>query len=95
MTRYAVDKVLWKAAKDPEFGSAFFQDPATSVQGFELDPAEHTALVEQDIRALFQLGAHPFLLYSFAVTKNEGWSNEFMHDYVAKLEGLTLGDIET
>lgn len=95
MTRYAVDKVLWKAAKDPEFGAAFFADPETNVEGFELDPAERVALVDQDIRALFELGAHPFLIYSFAITKNNGWSNAFMHDYVAKLEGLTLGDIET
>ncbi|MGH1415841.1 MAG: hypothetical protein ACRBB0_20310 [Pelagimonas sp.] len=95
MTRYAVDKVLWKVAKDPEFGVAYFKDPAASIEGFELDKIEHDALVEQNIRSLFELGAHPFLLYSYAITQNGGWNPQLMQDYVAKLKGLTLGDIET
>lgn len=95
MTRYAVDKVLWKVAKDPEFGATYFENPAASIEGFELDKLEQDALVGQSIRALFELGAHPFLLYSYAITKNGGWSPQFMQDYVAQLEGLTLGDIET
>ncbi len=95
MTRYAVDKVLWKVAKDPDFGAAFFEDSAASIQGYELDTAEYDALIGQNIRAMFQLGAHPFLLYSFAIARNGGWSAEFMREYVDDLKGLTLGDIET
>jgi len=95
MTRYAVDKVLWKVAKDREYGAAYFANPARSLEGFELETAEYDALLGQNIRALFEVGAHPFLLYSYAIAKNKGWSFEFMQDYVAELEGLTLGDIET
>jgi hypothetical protein len=95
MTRYAVDKVLWKVAKDPEFGAAYFTDPAGSIEGFELETPEYDALQAQNIRALFEVGAHPFLLYSYAIAKNKGWSLQFMQDYVAELDGLTLGDIET
>jgi protocatechuate 4,5-dioxygenase alpha chain len=95
MTRYALDKVLWNYAREPQFKAAFDADPAAAVAGRELSEAECSALSARDLRAIFQLGAHPFLLYSFAIASNGGWSMEMMKDYVAKLEGLELRDIET
>lgn len=95
MTRYALDKVLWNYAREPRFKAAFDVDPVTAIAGRELAEAERVALAARDLRAIFQLGAHPFLLYSFAIASNGGWSIEMMKDYVAKLEGLELGDIET
>lgn len=95
MTRYALDKVLWNYAREPGFKAAFDADPATAVASRELSDAERSALSARDLRAIFTLGAHPFLLYSFAIAANGGWSMEMMKDYVAKLEGLELGDIET
>ena len=95
MTRYALDKVLWEYGRDPAFKAGFDADPASAIAGRELGPAERAALVAKDIRAVFSLGAHPFLVYSFAIAHNGGWSVEFMHDYVDKLKGLELGDIET
>lgn len=95
MTRYALDKALWNYARDGQFKAAFDADPAGSLAGRELSDAERAALVARDTRAIFQLGAHPFLLYSFAIATNGGWSMEMMKDYVARLEGLGLGDIET
>ena len=53
------------------------------------------ALVAGDQRAIFTQGAHLFLLYSFAIARAGGWSFQLMHDYVERLEGLELGDIET
>lgn len=95
MTRYALDKVLWDYAREPGFRAAFDADPAAATAGRELSQAEAAALAARDIRAVFSLGAHPFLVYSFAIAMNGGWSFPFMLDYVAKLDGLVPGDIET
>ena len=95
MTRYALDKVLWTYAREPQFKAAFDADPTATIDGRELSDAERDALTARDARAIFALGAHPFLLYSFAIAANGGWSFDLMKDYVAKLEGLALGDIET
>lgn len=95
MSRYGLDKVLWTYAREAAFKAAFDADPRSAVGGFELTEAERGALVDRDARAIFGLGAHPFLLYSFAIASNGGWSFDMMKDYVAKLEGMRLGDIET
>jgi hypothetical protein len=95
VTRYALDKVLWEYGRDPAFREAFDGDAASAIANRELSENERGALTAKDIRAVFTLGAHPFLVYSFAIALNRGWSVQLMHDYVAKLEGLELGDIET
>jgi hypothetical protein len=95
MTRYALDKVLWNYARETGFRAAFDADPGKAIAGRELSGDEHAALSARDFRAIFVLGAHPFLLYSFAIASNGGWSMEMMKDYVGRLEGLPLGDIET
>lgn len=95
MTRYALDKVLWNYARDPDFQSRFDADPSAALADRELNEAERQALAARDYRAIFGSGAHPFLLYSFAIAANRGWSFELMKDYVARLEGCELGDIET
>lgn len=95
MTRYAIDKVLWMYGRDPAYRSHFDADPLSHVSGEELSEEERSALAGKDIRAIFSLGAHPFLLYSFAIQVNGGWSFQFMLDYVERLKGLELGDIET
>lgn len=95
MTRYALDKVLWTYGRDPTYRGAFDADPATTIAASELDDAERAALAARDLRAIFSLGAHPFLVYSFAIQLNGGWSFQFMLDYVETLKGLELGDIET
>jgi hypothetical protein len=95
MTRYALDKVLWSYAREPAFKAAFDADSEGAMAERELTAPERQALIARDLRAIFTLGAHPFLLYSFAIASNGGWSMEMMKDYVAKLEGLELGNIET
>jgi len=95
MTRYALDKVLWAYAREPDFKARFDADPQAAIAARELAPEERAALTGRDFRAIFSLGAHPFLLYSFAIAANGGWSMEMMKDYVARLEGVEPGDIET
>lgn len=95
MTKYAVDKILWQVAKQPEFSTRFFTNPEATISKYELDDLERNAIISLELRDIFKLGAHPFLLYSFAIAKNKGWSVEFMRQYVNELKGLELGDIET
>jgi protocatechuate 4,5-dioxygenase alpha chain len=95
MTRYAVDKILWTYGRDPQYRTAFNHDAASVIAQDELEDGERSALVAKDLRAIFSLGAHPFLVYSFAIQLNGGWSYQFMLDYVERLKGLELGDIET
>ncbi|HWU61276.1 MAG TPA: hypothetical protein VN112_04565 [Ensifer sp.] len=95
MTRYAVDKILWTYGRDPEYRARFNDDPAQTIAGEELNESERSALAAKDIRAIFTAGAHPFLIYSFAIQMNGGWSYQFMLDYVDRLKGLELGNIET
>ncbi|MQB45940.1 MULTISPECIES: hypothetical protein [Rhizobium] len=95
MSRYELDKALWNYAREPDFKSRFDADAASAVAKRSLSDAERSALTGRDIRAIFELGAHPFLLYSFAIASNGGWSMEMMKEYVARLKGLTPGDIET
>lgn len=95
MTRYALDKFIWSYGRDADFRLAFDRDPDRLLEEAELDASERQALHDRDIRAIFALGAHPFLVYSFAIQLNGGWSYPFMLDYVERLKGLELGDIET
>ena len=95
MTRYAVDKILWTYGRDAEYRARFNENPAAAIAGDELNESERSALVAKDFRAIFSLGAHPFLIYSFAIQLNGGWSFPFMLDYGERLKGLELGDIET
>lgn len=95
MTKYAVNKILWQVAKEPGFGECFFEDPEQTIKDYELNDVERSSIISTDLRNIFQLGAHPFLLYSFAIAKNKGWSVQFMSEYVKELKGLGLGNIET
>lgn len=95
MTRYALDKFIWNFGRDADFRAAFGKDPDHVLDQAELDASERQALRDHDVRAIFTLGAHPFLVYSFAIQLNGSWSHEFMLDYVERLKGLELGDIET
>lgn len=95
MTRYWLDKALWTYARDPAFKSSLDTDAIKALAPYELSPDEHAALASGDIRKIFQLGAHPFLCYSYAIARNGGWSFGLMEDYVRTLKGLTPGDIET
>ena len=48
-----------------------------------------------DVRALFQGGAHPFMIYMSAQRMMGGWSYQFMKDYVARIHDLKMVDIKT
>ncbi|MFJ4840642.1 hypothetical protein [Streptomyces sp. NPDC088746] len=95
MSRYETDKVLWNVYCDPGAAAAFTADPAGFLAGRDLLEGERDALVTRDVRALIVAGAHPFLVYNFALRLAGGFSMPFVMDYVAKLRGLTTGDYTT
>jgi protocatechuate 4,5-dioxygenase alpha chain len=95
MSHYAASRVMWEITRDRDLADRFRTDPATILDGRDLDDDERTALAAQDLRALFERGIHPFVLYHFALRMAGGWSPQFMHDYLAELKGLAVGNLET
>jgi Aromatic-ring-opening dioxygenase LigAB, LigA subunit len=95
MSHYATSRVMWEVTRDRELADRFRTDPAAVLEGRDLDDEERKALAAADIRALFELGVHPFVLYHFALRLAGGVSMAFLQDYVAQLQGLTVGDLET
>ena len=95
MSRYATGRVMWEITRDRELAQRFRADPAAVLDGWDLDDAERGAVAAHDLRALFGLGVHPFVLYHFALRLAGGWSMPFMQDYLAQLKGLTVGNLET
>jgi protocatechuate 4,5-dioxygenase alpha chain len=95
VSRYEVNKVLWQVYRDPATARAFTTGPHTVLDGRDLTADERTALAEHDVRALVAGGAHPFLVYNFALRLEGAFSIPFAVAYVKRLEGLSLGDITT
>lgn len=95
MSKYATHRVLWLTAADGELAQQLREAPDSVLAEHDLSAEERTALATQDVRALFQLGVHPFLLYNFALRMAGGFSIPFMQAYLGQLEGLSLGDLET
>jgi len=95
MSKYALDKVLWQIARDPNLEHSFKTDREGFLAGRDLTAAEHAALIDFDVRAMFEGGAHPFMIYMSAQRMMGGWSFQFMKDYVAKIQGLKMVDIKT
>jgi hypothetical protein len=95
MSHYATGRVMWEITRDRDLAERFRADPAAVLEGRDLDDQERKALAAADIRDLFELGIHPFVLYHFALRLAGGWSPAFMQDYLAQLKGLTVGNLET
>ena len=95
MSRYATSRVMWEVTRDRELADTFRADPAAVLDGRDLTDEERKALTAGDIRTLFELGVHPFVLYHFALRLAGGVSMQFLQDYVGQLTGLTVGDLET
>ncbi len=95
MTRYAIDKVLWDIYRDRATAETFVADPAAVLTPRDLTAEERDALLRGDLRALLTTGAHPFLLYNFALRLEGHFSIPFTVRYVTQLRGLEVGDITT
>jgi hypothetical protein len=95
MSHYATSRMMWEITCDRDLAEKFRTDPAAVLDGRDLDDQERKALAAHDLRGLFELSIHPFVLYHFALRLAGGWSPPFMQDYLAQLKGLTVGNLET
>jgi hypothetical protein len=64
MSRYAVNSLLYRLKKDPEFRAWFTRDAATALAGSDLTDAERAAFVARDMRAINALGGYLHLVMS-------------------------------
>jgi hypothetical protein len=62
MSAYQLNKLFHRLYHDSPFREAVLADPAKAIADSPLTPAERKALLEGDIRRLYEWGAHPFLL---------------------------------
>jgi hypothetical protein len=62
MSVYQVNKLCHRLYHDRAFREAVKADPAKAIAGWPLSEAERKALLEGDVRQLYEAGAHPFLL---------------------------------
>ena len=64
MSRYAVNSLLYRLKKDPEFRARFTTDPAAAVADADLTDAERSAFVARDMRRINELGGYLHLVMS-------------------------------
>lgn len=95
MSRYATNRLLWEATADGDLARRLEEDPDAVLAGRDLTDPERRALATQDVRRLFELGVHPFLLFNFALRLGGGFSMPVVESYLAQLKGLELGDLST
>ena len=95
MSLYTTSRAMWEITREKELATRFQADPEAVLDGLDLTDVEHKALATNDIRALFELGIHPFVLYHFALRLAGGFSLSFIQQYLGELQGLTVGDLET
>ena len=96
MSRYGVDKLLREVMLSDEARDSFLADPRKYVEGRELSQLEHAAILERDYPALYDAGAHPFLLNIFVIRLlRSGDVFQHIKAYVATLEGHGHPDFST
>jgi len=64
MSRYAVNSLLYRLKKDPEFRRRFDADPSGALAGADLTDAERAAFVSRDMRRINELGGYLHLVMS-------------------------------
>ena len=64
MSRYAVNSLLYRLKKDPEYRARFLADAASALAGLDLTEAEQAAFVARDMRRINELGGYLHLVMS-------------------------------
>ena len=62
MSAYQVNKLCHRLYHDKAFREAVQVDPAKAIAGWPLNEQERKALLEGDVKRLYESGVHPFLL---------------------------------
>jgi hypothetical protein len=64
MSRYAVNSLLYRLKKEPEFRARFIADPAAALEGVDLSEPERAAFLARDMRRINALGGYLHLVMS-------------------------------
>ena len=88
MSRYLLDKFLYRVDRDPAWLERYKADPATCVSDWEASEAhalgpettsahtftgdERSALAARDYVRLYAMGAHPFVLWTLMIPLLQG-----------------------
>jgi hypothetical protein len=95
MSRYHVDKVLKQVAQDDAALQAFKANAAGFFEGRDLTEAERDALANVDYKALYAMGAHPFLLNGFIMRVWQGDRRSLLKEYREAIAPLGYPDFAT
>ena len=64
LSRYAVNSLLYRLKKDPDFRARFAADPAAAIVDLDLSADEQAAFVARDMRRINELGGYLHLVLS-------------------------------
>ena len=64
MSRYAVNSLLYRLKKDPEYRARFEADARAALTGLDLTDPERAAFVARDMRKINELGGYLHLVMS-------------------------------
>jgi aromatic-ring opening dioxygenase LigAB LigA subunit len=67
MSVYTLQKLLRDVNRIPERRAAYFGSPAKFAEGYDLTERERAALIDFDIRALYDMGVHGLILRPFTI----------------------------
>jgi hypothetical protein len=62
MSAYQINKLCHRAYHDIAFREALMADPAKAIKDWPLTDEQRKALLEGDVKRLYEWGTHPFLL---------------------------------
>ena len=65
MSAYQINKLCHRVYHDIPFREAVKRDPAAAIKDWPFTDEERKALLEGDIKRLYEWGTHPFLLAHF------------------------------
>ena len=64
MSRYAVNSLLYRLKKEPDYRARFMADASAALAGLDLTEAERAAFVAHDMRRINELGGYLHLVMS-------------------------------
>ena len=64
MSRYAVNSLLYRLKKEPDFRERFTANPAAALAGLDLTEPERSAFIARDMRKINELGGYLHLVMS-------------------------------
>jgi hypothetical protein len=64
VSRYAVNSLLYRLKKEPDFRARFTANPAAALVGLDLTEAERSAFFARDMRKINELGGYLHLVMS-------------------------------